>query len=527
MKVRLDPPLTRGIAAAAIGIVLALTAMAAAPAAAAKRCRPPADGSWQRATPAQAGMDADKLEAAIDYATEENGLSVRVFRYGCLVGEDDLAAGNNDTRFESWSLGKSIVSLLFGRAMTDGVISPNDRVGSLLPEADAGHGRVRMVDLLTMSSGVRWNGFRDYNIFTQTDRVGDWLTLPIDHPSGTWFEYAQSAVAVIPEAIERASGQDAQAYLQKGILDKLGIEAGSWEWQRDQQDNVQGFWGARMRTSDFARLGELMRRGGRWRGERLLSKEYVERALAPSRANPCYGWLIWTNNAKPCIGPRITNRDVVDSYGYPDTPRDMFVYSGLFGQIVAVFPSQGIVVARNGQDSPTTLAGATGWQIEFFRRVLLSIVDEPVKLPDDPPGEVVESVDGGFQDAVFNPDEYSQGAVPEELPPAGPPRVRAPVLSAGGHGVKGRRAFIRVRCPAPQPGAVQDCEGKLWERGDEKAGKSYAIEGGESERIAFKLDRSTLRRLERNGKVTLRVKARNRASLGGSSLARDLLFRDR
>jgi hypothetical protein len=101
------------------------------------------------------------------------------------------------------------------------------------------------------------------------------------------------------------------------------------------------------------------------------------------------------------------------------------------------------------------------------------------------------------------------------------------VLTEGGHGVKGRRAFVRVRCPKAQPDAVQDCDGKVWERGDEKAGRSYLIPSGESARIGFKLDRSTLRRLGRKGKITLRVKARNRDSLGGSSLARSLVFRDR
>lgn len=511
----------------ALAAALVALLIAAGPASAAKRCQVPVEGGWKRATPAQAGMNGSKLQSAIDYATLNGGFAVRVFRHGCLVGQDRLGAANNGTRYESWSLGKSVTSLLFGKAMTDGVISPNDRVGALLPEADKAHGRVRMVDLLTMSSGVHWNGLRDYNIFTQTDRVGDWLTLPFDHAPGRYFEYAQSAVAVLPEAIERASGRDAQAYLQRGVLDPLGIEKGSWQWQRDAKNNIQGFWGTRMRINDFARLGELMRRHGKWRGKRLLSKEYVQRALAPSPANPCYGWLIWTNNGKPCIGPRITDRNVVDAYGYPGTPRDMFVYSGLFGQIVAVFPSQGIVVARNGQDSPTALAGATSWQIEFFQRVLRSVTDEPVKLPDDPPGKVIEAVDGGFQTALLKPGEYTQGAIPEPLPPAGPARVRAPTLREGGHGIRGRRAFVRVGCPRAQPKAVKVCKGKVWIRGKEKAGKGYRIASGESKRVGLKLSRAALRKLGRKGRLELRVKARNRDVVGGSSFARDLIYRDR
>ena len=65
-----------------------------------------------------------------------------------------------------------------------------------------------------------------------------------------------------------------------------------------------------MRPDDFGRLGELMRRGGVWRGRRLLSKRFVAEAIAPSPTNGCYAWLIWVNAAAPCVGPTISERPV-------------------------------------------------------------------------------------------------------------------------------------------------------------------------------------------------------------------------
>lgn len=471
-------------------------------------------------------MDGAKLQDAIDYATEQNGLAVRIFRYGCLVGEDRFAAANDPLQFESWSLAKSVTSLMFGRAMTKGDISPDDPVGSLLPEADAAHGKVRMVDLLTMTSGVHWNGLRDYNIFTMPDRVGDWLTLPMDHKPGKFFEYAQSAVAILPKSIERATGIDARAYIQRNLLNKVGIPADRWNWNRDPAGNIEGFKGVRMRIEDTSRLGELMRRGGRWGGKRLLSKEYVRRALKPSPKNPCYGWLIWTNNGKPCIGPRITNRNVVDEYGYPGTPRDMFVYSGLFGQIVAVFPSQGVVIARNGQDSPTTLAGATGWQLELFKRVLRSITDEPVDLPDDPPGEVIENFDEGFQSAIFDPANYSQGAFPEPLPAAGPALARAPTIRAAGKRIRGTRAWVRIGCPSAPEGAAQSCDGVAVAKGPGRSRSAYEIAAGETERVGIRLSRARVEQLIRRGKLKLVIKATNDAPGGESRTRKVIRFRD-
>jgi CubicO group peptidase (beta-lactamase class C family) len=506
------------------GILIAAVALLApAGAGAAKHCTEPVEGNWKKATPAEAGMDAAKLQDAIDYGSSEGGLAVRVYRHGCLVGSDRLAAGNENQKFESWSLGKSVTSLLFGAAMTRGEISPDDRVGALIPEADRAHGQIRMRDVLTMTSGLHWNGFRDYNIFTQRDRVRDALTLGIDHPPGTFFEYAQSAVALIPKAVEGATGSDPQAYLQKHVLDRLGIEAGSWEWERDEAGNIEAFWGTRMTVGDFGRLGELMRRDGVWRGKRILSRGYVNSALRPSPTNGCYGWLIWVNSAKPCIGPRIAGRDVVDEYGYPGTPRDGFVYSGLFGQIVAVFPSQGIVIVRTGQDDNASLAGGTNWQIELFRRVLKSIVDEPVKLPDDGEGETIESSDEGFQNAIFNPAEYSQGAFPEPLPPAGPARARAAILKSGGRDVRGKRAFVRLICPPAPSGAVSGCAGKL--RGKGARAHGYRVAAGESDRIGLRLKQRKLRRLDRRGGIRLRVTARNRDEAGGTPTSRRLRYR--
>ena len=115
-------------------------------------------------------------------------------------------------------MAKSVTSLMFGRAIQLGLITPDDPVGSLLPEADRGHGAITMRHLLTMTSGLHWNGLRDYNVFTGFDRVQDALTLGTDHRPGTYFEYAQSPVSLLAEAIGRSAGMDAGAFAQKELF---------------------------------------------------------------------------------------------------------------------------------------------------------------------------------------------------------------------------------------------------------------------------------------------------------------------
>ena len=378
-------------------------AFSAAPAHAAVACDEPG-ADWSSVTPAQAGFDAVKLQAALDYGTTQGGASLRVYRNGCRVAADRAFAVNRDVQFESWSMAKSITSLVFGRAMTLGLISPDDPVGSLLPEADPGHGALTMRDLLTASSGLKWTGTRDYDIF-MPDRLRDALTADVVHPPGTFFEYSQSGPALVAEAVQRAVGEDFQKFAQEQLFGPLGIEPGTWSWTRDSQGHTQGFFGLHMRTDDYARLGELMRRDGMWRGRRLLMKRYVRESTAPSPTNGCYGWLIWVNDAKPCIGPTISSRPVRDRRYFPDLPTDTFHFEGLFGQIVSVFPDQGIVVARNGQDSPLNLAGGTDTEGELYAKIMASLTDGSFTPP--PAADPTVPGDGGNP----NPDEGFQKAL--------------------------------------------------------------------------------------------------------------------
>ena len=478
-------------------VLVALAALLAgvAPAAAApKRCAEPRE-QWERATPAEAGMDAAKLQEAMDYGSQNAGFAVRVYRRGCLVAEDRFAAVNRDQRFESWSMAKSVTSLMFGRAMTKGLIQPDDPVGALVQEADGPHGAITMRDLLTMTSGVRWNGFRDYNIFTMPDRVRDALTLDIVHQPGTYYEYAQSAVSLLAEAVGRAVQDDPARWFKRELTVKLGIPHDAWFWVRDSQDNVVGFYGVNMRPDDFGRLGELMRRGGVWNGERLLSKRYVREAVTPTPTNGCYGWLIWVNAGQPCVGPRITERTIDDEREFPTLPADMYHFAGLFGQLVTVFPSQELVIVRTGQD-PNIAAnphGGSGWEQGLYDRVLGAITDQKVEAPGDAPKTTVdrENSDAGFQNALAEPDQYSKGAAQDPLPPAGPKRARALwVRLAAARPTK--RGYVRVRATCPAVGGVGVCAGRATLDGARRAVR-YRIAPGETALLRLRLTRAALR----------------------------------
>ena len=489
-------------------------------ASAATRCPEPGANAWQRVSPADAGMDAAKLNDALDESAENASLAVRVFRHGCLVAADPMEATNRNEKYESWSMAKSVTSLMFGRAIELGLITPDDPVGSLLPEADRGHGAITMRHLLTMTSGLHWNGLRDYNVFTGFDRVRDALTLGIDHRPGTYFEYAQSPVSLLAEAIGRSAGTDAAAFAQKELFTPLGIEPGSWGWTRDRAGHIGGFYGVQMRTEDYARMGELMRRGGVWRGKRLLSKTYMRDSITPTKTNGCYGYLIWLNRDAPCVGPTITERPVDDQREFPDLPEDMYRFSGLFGQLVTVFPSQGIVVARNGQDKGLLPTGGSSWEHTLYRKVLAAVTDQKIPAPTPQANggpKDKPNADYGFQTALADPGQYSKGVDQDPLPPAGLPRARA--MRLGPLNVRATpRGFLRVRvgCPPRWPSKVNAlCSGMLSMEGTRKK-HGFSVKPGRQQVIRFRLTSKRLKSLTRARRLTLNYIGRVPDPTGGT-----------
>jgi hypothetical protein len=259
-----------------------------------------------------------------------------------------------------------------------------------------------------------------------------------------------------------------------------------------------------MVPDDFARLGELMRRDGVWRGRRLLSERYVRESLTPLRASGCYGWLIWLNAGRPCVGVRITSRSVTDARRFPGLPEDAFFYSGLFGQLVTVFPSQRVIIERSGVDAGS-FAGGADWEGELYRRVLGAITDQPVPVSGEAPATSTPDAsdpDEGFQTSLTEPDQFLAPILQTKLPPAGPWRARALQLDlaaarASRDGVIRVRAVCPRRWPAATIGTPRRCEGRVKLAPAARSTVPVSLAAGERTTLRFRLKRAEQRTLTR------------------------------
>ena len=236
--------------------------------------------------------------------------------------------------------------------------------------------------------------------------------------------------------------------------------------------------------------------------------------MRATRTNGCYAWMIWVNARKPCVGPRVGERPVDDAREFPELPADMYHYAGLFGQLVAVFPSQGVIVVRTGQEADAGgFTGGSDYQNELFKRVLGAITDQRIVPPGDArdAGKVSrEDVDGGFHTAVFEPEQYTGGFFTPPLPAAGPERARAVILEQVSRRVKaGWKVPVRVACPRL---AESPCRGTVRMRG---AGlKELDLAPGAVRILRFRLRQSA--RPAPGHRLRTRVFARNPDSTGST-----------
>ena len=270
---------------------------------------------------------------------------------GFVVLDDDLlvyeryfGGADRQTRQTSFSVAKSFVSTLIGIAIDEGLIgSVTDPVTEYLPELserDPRFERITLRDLLTMSSGIRyeeqslplpWGDDVDTYYGTDLRDLGLSATQIVRPPGQEWL-YNNYNPLLLGLVLERATGTSVSDYMATKLWQPLGAEADA-TWSLDSEGS--GFEkmesGLNATPVDYARFGELFLHAGEWNGQRIVSEDWVREATAADvTTDPAghYQYFWWIDTQRP----------------------DRFYALGNFGQYIYVAPDAGAVIVRNGRD---------------------------------------------------------------------------------------------------------------------------------------------------------------------------------
>lgn len=284
-------------------------------------------GKWATASPADEGVDAERLEAVEESIPREFAgvRGILVARHGRVVLERYFGGTNENTQFEIYSVTKSVVSMLVGIGIVQRNIgSVEQGFGDFLPEMtsaaeDERMNEVTLKQLLSMTAGFRDTQATGKNMLLKL------VTLrKLVRPPGTKWEYDNGSAHIVSAIVHRTSGVPTKQYAQETLLGPLGIRPGAWP--TDAEGITFGSTGLELTVRDMAKLGELYLRKGVWRERQIVPKIWVDLSIKDrvdtDDPNVGYGYFWW-------IGRETKS----------------FAAIGFGGQIIAVFPEQDLVVA--------------------------------------------------------------------------------------------------------------------------------------------------------------------------------------
>jgi CubicO group peptidase (beta-lactamase class C family) len=313
-----------------------------------------------------------------EYLERQRATGLLILKDGKIVAERYRYGRTEDARFLSFSMAKSVTSLLVGVAHSKGAIASLDDPAQKYARDLEGspYGAVTVRQLLRMSSGLtfteRYDGTDDIARMSRAAAGNDpgaitaVLRSVTDRhsPAGAKFVYASAETSVLGRVLAGATGRNLSDLTAEWLWMPMGAEREAfWVVQSDGQEGAHGYFNASLR--DWGRLGMLLARDGKVGNEQVVPREYLLDATDATRQPDAF---------KPGTAGRYTG------YGYQFwlTPlRDRtFAMQGVHGQGLFVQPASGIVMvvtsawqAASGRQDPAPAEE----RMALFRGVLTSL----------------------------------------------------------------------------------------------------------------------------------------------------------
>lgn len=276
---------------------------------------------------------------------------------------------SKDGRWTSFSVAKSLTSTMVGAAVRDGYIkSLDDKVTAYIPDLKgSAYDDVTVKQLLTMTSGVRWNeDYTDpksdvalFNLHKADPGVDVTVSymrkLPREAPAGGKWVYKTGETNLIGVLVSSATKKTLSAYLSEKVWKPFGMEQdGAWMLGSTGHEISGCCLSASLR--DYARFGQFILGGGVAGGKPVLPDGWIAAATTkqadigePGRG---YGYQWWTNDD------------------------GSFAAQGIFGQGIFIDPKRKLVIASNGNWPTATDPEGVGNEREAFYKAVQTAVDK-------------------------------------------------------------------------------------------------------------------------------------------------------
>lgn len=297
----------------------------------------PCDNELEYVTPESVGWDSEALDAAMAYADSIGYKAIMMLHDGKVF----LEWGEVENNYQCHSIRKPFLSALIGAAVEEGYIDLDDTLGELgiddIPPSLTAEELTATVRMLVRSrSGVY------HEAAGETQEMIDGRPARGSHAPGTFFYYNNFDFNALGTIYRQETGDDIFEEFEERFADPLGMEHFDaslcfYDYELDKSEHpVYKF---RMSARDMARFGALYQQDGVWRGERLISSEWIEESttmhsVADSASGTGYGcmWMVFPE------GSLISQ--LLGGHGG-------FMHTGIGVQALVVVPDMELVVVQH------------------------------------------------------------------------------------------------------------------------------------------------------------------------------------
>ncbi|MFM9837302.1 MAG: serine hydrolase domain-containing protein [Cyclobacteriaceae bacterium] len=269
-----------------------------------------------------------------------------VLRNDTIIAENYPLGDTRETLFKSYSMTKSVLSLLIGIAIAEKKItSVNDPVGKYIKDLSPAISHLTIKECLQQTTRIQynesyWPWSDEPSWYYTTDARALTKRVVIDKKRTSKYENVEYNVLLLGMVLENATGTTISRYLEEKIWKLGGMEQNasfSIDSEKKRFEKVGD--GLNTRPMDMVRLGKLLLDSGAYHGSQLIPAEWIsestsfEKSIPSNWNNTNYNYLWWV----------LKNGD--------------YYANGHFGQYIYVSPRTKTVIVRLGEES----AGICWW----------------------------------------------------------------------------------------------------------------------------------------------------------------------
>ncbi|MEM1143750.1 MAG: serine hydrolase [Pseudomonadota bacterium] len=290
-----------------------------------------------------------------EYFTRQSVAGLLIIKDGKILYERYGLGNDENSKWVSYSVAKSVVAMLVGAAIQDGYIkSVDEKITDYLPRLrNSSYDQSSIGNLLQMASGVAWN--EDYSDPKSDVAAASWETinlyeylrnLPREAAPGDRFNYNTAETNLAGTLLRSAIGNNLSTYLEEKIWRPFGMESDA-SWNLTEPGGGE-FGGCCLNATlrDYGRIGLFALANGQLEdGTQVLPAGWMADSTSPSKGYEGYGYFWWLNNDK--------------------------IYSavGIFGQGIHIDPKRNVVMALHSARAEADKDSDWAWQDAMFEAI--------------------------------------------------------------------------------------------------------------------------------------------------------------